>query len=86
MRTSWATWTTQMEMIPSMPLKMETSGCSVLTYFLCRDIVNMEGAEEQKVKDAVAEENEAEEDAANEVVTDIADQAGGAAENVAAQA
>ena len=50
------------------------------------NVVNMEGAEEQTFEEAVAEEDEAEEDAANEVVTDIADQAGGAAENVAAQA
>ncbi|CAL8091978.1 unnamed protein product [Prunus armeniaca] len=34
----------------------------------------------------IAEEDEAEEDATDKVVTDIADQAGGAAENVADQA
>ncbi|CAL8160715.1 unnamed protein product [Prunus armeniaca] len=47
------------------------------------NVVNTEGAEEQAVEEAVAEEDEAEKDAADEVVTDIADQAGGAAENVA---
>ncbi|CAL9025443.1 unnamed protein product [Prunus brigantina] len=29
---NWAAWTAQMEMIPSMPLEMETSRCPVLTF------------------------------------------------------
>ncbi|CAL2231463.1 unnamed protein product [Prunus armeniaca] len=61
-----------MEMIPSMPLEMETSRCSVMTCSICR-----------AVEDAVVEEDEVEGDAADEVVTDIMDQAGGAVENVA---
>ncbi|KAL6294684.1 hypothetical protein ACE6H2_002826 [Prunus campanulata] len=62
--------------------------CSDLLHVQSEQVnaVNMAGAEEQAAEEAVAEEDEAEEDAADEVVADVADQAGGAAENVADQA
>ncbi|CAL8168129.1 unnamed protein product [Prunus armeniaca] len=68
-------WTAQKDMIPSTPLEMKTSRCSIQTCPL-----------RKVAKEAVAEEDGAEEDAADGVVADVIDQACGAAESVADQA
>ncbi|KAI5317829.1 hypothetical protein L3X38_037536 [Prunus dulcis] len=89
MRTSSATWTTQMGLLPSMSLEMKTSRCSVLTCSLCKvSMLMLRIWKEMKSSrpKAVAKEDEAEEGAAGEVVTDIANQVGGGIENVVDQA